>query len=125
MGRRVGWVALVLVLWAQRAPGQVEIRQGTVKDVDAEHSVITIRSRGRDRDYTLTPRTRFSAAGKGLVPLDLKSARLRHGAHVQFQAVERGGKLVLLRLRLARTAGGDVHAEPSEAGARFVVRLPA
>ena len=27
--------------------------------------------------------------------------------------------------RLARTAGGDVHAEPSDAGARFVVRLPA
>jgi signal transduction histidine kinase len=27
--------------------------------------------------------------------------------------------------RLARTAGGDVQAEPSDAGARFVVRLPA
>jgi signal transduction histidine kinase len=27
--------------------------------------------------------------------------------------------------RLARTAGGDVHAQPSESGARFVVRLPA
>jgi two-component system, OmpR family, sensor kinase len=27
--------------------------------------------------------------------------------------------------RLARTAGGDVHAEPSDAGARFVARLPA
>jgi two-component system OmpR family sensor kinase len=27
--------------------------------------------------------------------------------------------------RLARTAGGDVHAQPSEAGARFIVRLPA
>ena len=27
--------------------------------------------------------------------------------------------------RLARTAGGDVHAEPSERGARFIVRLPA
>ena len=30
-----------------------------------------------------------------------------------------------LSLRLARTAGGEVHAQPSDAGARFVVRLPA
>ena len=27
--------------------------------------------------------------------------------------------------RLARTAGGDAHAQPSDAGARFIVRLPA
>jgi hypothetical protein len=32
---------------------------------------------------------------------------------------------VLAGRRLARTAGGEVHAQPSEAGARFVVRLPA
>src|SRR5205085_1094560 len=30
-----------------------------------------------------------------------------------------------LSRRLARTAGGDVEAEPSDSGGRFVVRLPA
>jgi signal transduction histidine kinase len=30
-----------------------------------------------------------------------------------------------LSRRLARAAGGDVHAEPGEGGGRFIVRLPA
>jgi hypothetical protein len=100
MSRRVGYVTVVLVFWAGAARGQlVQLQQGTIKKVDAEHAVITIRSRGRDRDYTVTGRTRFSA-GKGIVPLDLKDARLRPGARVQFQAFERKGKAYLVGLRL-------------------------
>jgi signal transduction histidine kinase len=48
------------------------------------------------------------------------------GAALATAPVSQGAGLGLaLCRRLARTAGGDVHAEPSDAGARFVMRLPA
>lgn len=48
------------------------------------------------------------------------------GSDVATAPVSQGAGLGLaLCRRLARTAGGEVHAQPSVAGARFVVRLPA
>ena len=47
------------------------------------------------------------------------------GAVVSAPASPGAGLGLALCRRLARTAGGEVDAQPSDAGARFVVRLPA
>jgi signal transduction histidine kinase len=60
------------------------------------------------RETIFEPGHRVSRAAVATAPVS-------HGA---------GFGLALCR-RLARTAGGEVHAQPSDAGARFVVRLPA
>ena len=46
------------------------------------------------------------------------------GAATAVASAGAGLGLALCR-RLARSAGGDVQAQPSDSGARFVVRLPA
>jgi two-component system sensor histidine kinase RstB len=64
------------------------------------------------------------------VPDDARETIFEPGHHdssaaVATAPVSQGAGLGLaLCRRLARTAGGEVHAQPSDAGARFVLRLP-
>lgn len=75
---------------------------------------------------------RFAVTDDGPgVPADQQEAifqpgrRLQSSAPTATVAAPGAGLGLALSRRLARAAGGEVHAEPGEGGGRFIVRLPA
>ena len=87
---------------------QDEIRRGTVKAIDAEKGTVTITANGKDETFFLTADTDVRSGGKA-VAKPFEDKELKPGAAVMFKSAVKGGKDVLVGLRL-----GGPPAQPAQ-----------
>jgi hypothetical protein len=86
---------------------QDEIRRGTVKAVDAEKGTVTITVNGKDETFALTADTKVMVNGKQ-VAKPFEEKELKAGSAVMFKSAAKGGKDVLVGLRLGGPAAPKV-----------------
>ena len=114
-------VASVLAgsLLAQQAPPQ----RGIITRVDADHGVVTITTAdGKTVDCAIVPQTMFRDAANQPIA-NAKATSLPAGTAVMFKAEARGGRLLLVGMRL-EPAGGQRPARGNAGGPRPKVPAP-
>jgi hypothetical protein len=79
---------------------QDEIRRGTVKAVDPKEGTVTITVNGKDLTFALTTDTRVMGKDGKQVAKPFEEKELKPGAAVMFKSSMKGGKDVLVGLRL-------------------------
>ncbi len=87
---------------------QDDIRRGTVKALDAEKGTVTITVNGKDETFAFTPDTRVMSTDGKQVAKPFEEKELKVGAAVMFKSAAKGGKDVLVGLKL----GGQPPAQP-------------
>lgn len=95
-----------LLLLTALLPGQEGIQQGTIKRVDADRGLVTITAGGKDLELIVTPESRLVGGDNPPLAKRLKAGAVKEGAAVLFKAGDRGGKKVLIGLRLADGRAG-------------------
>ncbi len=106
MTRQLWAAGALLLLLAAALLAQDGPSRAKVKKVDAEKGTVTLTVDGKDRDFVVTEDTRLVGADNKDLPGRLKDAALKEGADVMFKAQEKGGKAVLVGLKLGG-GGGD------------------
>jgi hypothetical protein len=106
MVRTLGPLA-AFVLTVGLVVAQDEIRRGTVKAIDAEKGTVTITVNGKDETFVLTTDTKVMVNGKA-VAKPFEEKELKAGSAVLFKSSMRGGKDVLVGLRLGGPAAPPV-----------------
>src|SRR5262245_35824847 len=96
LGSLLGLLILTTALCAQQG-----VQRARVKKIDLDKKTVTLTVEGEDRDFLLTPETRIANAPGKDVKEQLQGPAFREGAAVQFKAVQRDGRAVLLGLRAA------------------------
>jgi Cu/Ag efflux protein CusF len=84
-------------------PGRSD--RARIKKVDAGRMTITLTIDGKDQEFTVSDDTRILNVPGQNVKEQLGSKELKEGAEVQFRAATRGGKQVLVGLRLGGRGG--------------------
>jgi len=93
---------MVGILTAQQVP-----QRGKFKKLDAEKGLVTITTAdGKDVECAIVPQTMFRDADNQEIA-NFKEKGLPAGTNIMFRAEERGGRLVLVGLRLAQAGGGQ------------------
>jgi hypothetical protein len=82
---------------------QDEIRRGTIKSVDAEKGTVTITVNGKDETFFLTADSKVMIDGKQAAK-PFEDKELKAGANVMFKSAAKGGKDVLVGLRVGGPA---------------------
>jgi len=104
------------VLLAQNAP-----QRGRIKKVDLEKGLVTITTtEGKDVEATIVPQSMIRGADNQEIA-SFKEKGLPAGTNVMFRAEERGGKNVLVGLRLQGQGEAKQKASGKSAGDRFNV----
>jgi hypothetical protein len=109
MNRFVG-PACVFLATVGLALAQDAIRRGTLKTIDPEKKTLVITSAGKDEEFALTDDTRFAGVGGKDLAERLRS--LKEGSDVFFKGATRGGKAVLVGLKLATADEKQAAAKP-------------
>jgi hypothetical protein len=94
-----------LLLAAGALPAQEGVERGRIKQVDPDKGTITLTVDGKDREVTLTDRTRVVGPGGKDIAEPLKDRALREGTPVQFRVESREGKEILVGLRVGGGGG--------------------
>jgi Cu/Ag efflux protein CusF len=106
MARRWFGVVAAVALLATALLAQDAIQRGKIKKVDAEKGTVTITVDGKDQDFLVTEDTRLADASGKDVAQRLQDKAFKEGAEVAFRAEEKGGKKVLVGLKLGDVLGG-------------------
>jgi Cu/Ag efflux protein CusF len=104
MARRWFGLVAVFALFATALLAQEGPQRGKIKKVDADKGIVTITVDGKDQDVVVTEDTRLADASGKDVALRLQDKAFKEGAEVLFKAEDRGGKKVLIGMKLG--AGG-------------------
>jgi hypothetical protein len=108
MTRSLLGTAVGLLLFVAPLPAQDGLQRGKIKKVDADKGVVVVVLDGKDLELTADSDTRFVGADNKPLDRGLKDGEVKEGAAVVFKAVEKGGKQVLVGLKLGgRGPGAD------------------
>jgi hypothetical protein len=99
LGSVVGVVAFAGLLAAQDG-----ILRARVKKADAESQTVTLTVGGQDREFAVTEETQLRDGQNRPIAGRLKDPALREGAEVLFKAERRGGRDVLIGMKLRDAA---------------------
>jgi hypothetical protein len=86
-----------------------QIRTGRIKKLDLEKKLLIVTAGGKDHEFTLSEDVRVLGASGKTLRERLKG--FKEGAAIQFGVVKKGGKEVLMGLRLAGAGGGGPPGE--------------
>src|ERR1051326_2491938 len=108
------FACFLLVLATAPLFAQNDIQRGKIKKIDLDKMTITLTVGDKDREFALTDETRIGAEGKNVKE---RLERFKEGTAVQFLARQRGGKDVLVGIRLA-DGGNAAGGRPGQKGGR-------
>jgi hypothetical protein len=115
---------LGLLILATALPAQQSVQKGRVKKIDLDRMTVTLTVEGEDREFRILPQTQLKGApGKDLKE-QLQGPALREGAVVQFKAVEREGRAVLLGMRPVPPQERNAPAKGAKADTSQLKPLP-
>jgi Cu/Ag efflux protein CusF len=100
MARRLFGVVAAVALFATVLLAQEGPQRGKIKKVDADKGIVTLTVDGKDLEVQVTDDTKLVDASNMDVAQRLKDKAFKEGADVVFKAEERGGKKVLVGMRL-------------------------
>jgi hypothetical protein len=106
MSRNLKIALVVCLVWAGIAIGQPKPEEGKLKSVDAKKKLVVITSGGKDREFTVTEKTRLPD-GRGDTAEE-KLSGYKPGTDIQFLARDS----VLVGMRRKPTGGGGVPGKP-------------
>src|SRR5262249_62265668 len=92
-------------LFAVVTLAQDGIQRGTIKKVDAGQGVLTITIKGEDKDFLVTPETKFMKRPGQEISDGLKNPSFKAGAAVRFKAIEQDRRMMLVGLMLVDKEG--------------------
>jgi precorrin-6B methylase 2 len=100
MYRRAVPALVALAVLAVAASARQDVQEARIKKVDAARRVITLTVGGKDQEVFVTEETRFARVPGETLEERLTSKALPEGTRVQFKAVTRDGRTLLLGLRV-------------------------